>query len=153
MVEAIGLRSVKIRSLNRTVVTIPNAEFANLHIENFTRRDRVLLIAEIGLRYETTPDQLRWVLTEIRKLLLEHPRVTEDPARARFIGFGEHSVNIEIFAYVNTTDWNEFLAVREDIFLRLIDTVEESGTGFASPSTVNYLARDSGIDTERDPAK
>ena len=62
-------------------------------------------------------------------------------------------MNIEIFAYVNTTDWNEFLAVREDIFLRLIDTVEESGTGFASPSTVNYLARDSGIDTERDPAK
>ena len=148
-VEAIGLRSVKIRSLDRTVVTIPNAEFANLHIENFTRRDRILLKAQIGLRYETTPDQLRWVLTEIRKLLLEHPRVTEDPARARFIGFGDHSVDIEIFAYVATSDWNEFLAVREDVFLRLIDIVEESGTGFAFPSTVNYLARDGGIDPER----
>jgi len=149
IVEAIGLRSVKIRSLDRTVVTIPNAEFANLHIENFTRRDRIRLFAEIGLRYETTPDQLRWVLTEIRKLLLEHPLVTEDPARARFIGFGDHSVNIEIFAYVATSDWNEFLAVREDVYLRLIDIVEESGTGFAFPSTVNYLARDSGIDQER----
>lgn len=149
VVEAIGLRSVKIRSLDRTVVTIPNAEFANLHIENFTRRDRIRLFAEIGLRYETTPDQLRWVLAEIRKLLLEHPLVTEDPARVRFIGFGDHAVNIEIFAYVATSDWNEFLAVREDIFLRLIDVVDESGTGFAFPSTVNYLARDSGIDEER----
>jgi small-conductance mechanosensitive channel len=149
VVEAIGLRSVKIRSLNRTVVTIPNAEFANLHIENLTRRDRMLLSARIGLRYETTPDQLRWVLAEIRKLLLEHPRVTEEPARARFVGFGEYSVDIEIFAYVATFDWNEFLAVREDVFLRLIDIVEESGTGFAFPSTVNYLARDGGVDQER----
>jgi MscS family membrane protein len=109
----------------------------------------MLLTAEIGLRYETTPDQLRWVLSEIRKLLLEHPLVTADPARARFVGFGEHSVNIEIFAFVATSDWNQFLAVREDIFLRLIDIIEESGTGFAFPSTVNYLARDSGIDQDR----
>jgi small-conductance mechanosensitive channel len=149
VVESIGLRSVKVRSLDRTVVTIPNAEFANLHIENFTRRDRIRLFAEIGLRLETTPDQLRWVLAEIRKLLLQHPLVTEEPARARFIGFGDHSVKIEIFAFVATTDWNQFLAVREDIFLRLIDIVEESGTGFAFPSTVNYLARDGGIDDER----
>ena len=149
VVEAIGLRSVKIRSLDRTVVTIPNAEFANLHIENLTRRDRIRLFAEIGLRYETTPDQLRWVLAEIRKLLLEHPLVTDDPARARLIGFGDYAVEIEIFAYVATSDWNQFLAVREDIFLRLIEIVEESGTGFAFPSTVNYLARDSGIDQER----
>ena len=149
VVEAIGLRSVKIRSLDRTVVTVPNAEFANLHIVNLTRRDRILLTAEIGLRYETTPDQLRWVLSEIRKLLLEHPLVTADPARARLIGFGDHSVDIEIFAFVATSDWNEFLAVREDVFLRLIDIVDESGTGFAFPSTVNYLARDSGIDQER----
>ncbi len=149
VVEAIGLRSVKIRSLDRTVVTVPNAEFANLHIVNLSRRDQMLLTAEIGLRYETTPDQLRWVLSEIRKLLLEHPLVTADPARARFVGFGEHSVNIEIFAFVATSDWNQFLAVREDIFLRLIDIIEESGTGFAFPSTVNYLARDSGIDQER----
>ena len=149
VIEAIGLRSVKVRSLDRTIVTIPNAEFVNLYIENFARRDRVLLRTTIGLRYETTPDQLRWVLAEIRKLLLQHPMVTPEPARARFAGFGEHSVNIEIFAYVGTNDFNEFLAVQEDIFLRLIDVVDESGTGFAFPSMVNYLARDSGVDAER----
>ena len=149
VIEAIGLRSVKVRSIDRTVVTIPNAEFVNLYIENFTRRDRILLRTTIGLRYETTPDQLRWLLVEIRKLLLQHPMVTPEPARARFAGFGDHSVDIEIFAYVGTNDFNEFLAVQEDIFLRLIDIVDASGTGFAFPSTVNYLARDTGVDAER----
>lgn len=149
VIESIGLRSVKVRSIDRTVVTIPNAEFVNLYIENFTRRDRILLRTTIGLRYETTPDQLRWVLVEVRKLLLQHPMVHDDPARVRFVGFGEHSVDIEIFAYVLTSDNNVFLGVREDIFLRLIDIVDESGTGFAFPSTVNYLARDSGVDAER----
>ncbi|MCA1789357.1 MAG: mechanosensitive ion channel family protein, partial [Thioalkalivibrio sp.] len=149
VIEAIGLRSVKVRSLDRTIVTIPNAEFVNLYIENFARRDRVLLRTTIRLRYETTPDQLRWVLAEVRKLLLQHPMVTPEPARARFAGFGDHSVDIEIFAYVSTNDFNEFLGVQEDIFLRLIDIIDESGTGFAFPSTVNYLARDSGVDAER----
>ena len=149
VIESIGLRSVKVRSIDRTVVTIANAEFVNLNIENFTRRDRILLRTTIGLRYETTPDQLRWVLAEIRKLLLQHPRVTAEPARARFEGFGDHSVDIEIFAYVNTSDFNEFLAIQEDIFLRLIDIVDAAGTGFAFPSTVNYLARDTGVDRER----
>ena len=149
VIEAIGLRSVKVRSIDRTVVTIPNAEFVNLYIENFTRRDRILLRTTIGLRYETTPDQMRWVLVEIRKLLLQHPMVTEEPARVRFVGFGDHSVDIEIFAYVRTNDNNVFLGVREDLFLRLIDLVDASGTGFAFPSTVNYLAKDSGVDAER----
>lgn len=149
VIEAIGLRSVKVRSIDRTVVTIPNAEFVNLYIENFTRRDRILLRTTIGLRYETTPDQLRWLLVEIRKLLLQHPMVTEEPARVRFVGFGDHSVDVEIFAYVRTNDNSVFLGVREDLFLRLIDIVDASGTGFAFPSTVNYLAKDSGVDRER----
>lgn len=148
-VESIGLRSVRIRSLGRTLVSIPNSQFANMHIENFSRRDRILLQTTVQLRYETTPDQLRWVLAEIRRMLLAHPEITEDPARARFAGFGEHSVDIEIFAYAATADWNRFLAVREDVFLRLIDIVDASGTGFAFPSMVNYLARDGGVDEER----
>lgn len=149
VIEGIGLRSVRVRDLNRIIVTIPNAEFVNLYIENLTRRDRILIRTTIQLRYETTPDQLRWVLTEMRKLLLKHPMVTHEPARVRFLGFGEHSYDIELFAYVKSTDYNEFLGIQEDVFLQLIDIVDESGTGFAFPSTVNYLARDSGVDSER----
>ncbi len=148
-VEGLGLRSVKVRSLDRTVYAIPNAEFVNLPLENFTRRDHILLKTILQLRYETTPDQLRWVLAKIRGLLIQHPRVLRDPSRARFVGFGAHSLDIEIFAYVNTTDYNEYLSIQEDIFLRLIDCVEASGTSFAFPSSVTYLARDKGLDTDR----
>ena len=148
-VESIGLRSVKVRSLDRTIVTIPNGEFVNLYLENYTRRDRILLKTILQLRYETTPDQLRWVLRELRSLMLQHPKVLADPSRARFNGFGAHSLDIEIFAYVATPDWNEYLGVQEDLFLRIIDIVDRSGTGFAFPSMVNYMARDTGIDEER----
>jgi len=149
VVEGIGLRSVKIRSLDHSIITVPNAEFVNLNIENLTRRHQMLLQTKINFRYETKPDQLRWLLAEIRKLLLQHPMVAPEPARARFAGFGNHSMDIEIFAYIKTNDFSEFFSIREDIFLRLIDIVEESGTAFAFPSTINYLARDSGMDGER----
>ena len=148
-VEEIGLRSTRIRSLDRTVISIPNAEFVNLQLENFGRRDRILLSCVLQLRYETTPDQLRHVLARVRQLLVGHPRVLEVPARVRFAGFGAHSLDLEIFAYVDSSDWGEFLAIREDLFLRMIDLVEESGTGFAFPSQTLYMARDGGLDAER----
>lgn len=150
-VEEIGLRSTRIRGLDRTITTIPNADFANLHIVNLTKRDRMVFRPTLALRYETTFDQLRLALAKLRELLLAHPRVTDDPARVRFTGFGEYSLNVEIFAYINTSDWNEFLAIQEDIDLRILKIVEEVGTGFAIPSRL-YLARDGGIDDERQQA-
>lgn len=150
-VEDIGLRSTRIRTLDRTVVSIPNAEFASLQIENFSKRDRMRLFTTVGLRYETTPDQLRYLLIEIKKLLAAHPRVDPDPARVRFVGFGSSSLDLEIFAYIRTADVNEFMAVREDIFLRLMDIVGNSGTGFAFPSQTVYDGRD-GIDATKTAA-
>lgn len=149
IVEEIGLRSTRVRTLDRTVVAIPNAEFSSLQLENFARRDKVWFSANLGLRYETTPDQLRWVLVEIRKLLYSHPRVDPDPARIRFVGFGAYSLDLEIFAYVKTTDFGEFLAIREDLYLRIMDIVAASGTGFAFPSQTTYLGRDTGLDAAR----
>ncbi len=148
-VEEIGIRSTRIRTLDRTVITIPNADFSSMQIENYATRDRMRLFAVIGLRYETTPDQLRYVLVEIRKLLYSHERVLPDPARARFIGFGAYSLDIEIFAYVNTPDWGEFLGIREDIYLRIMTIVEQSGSGFAFPSQTLYLGQDPGLPPER----
>jgi MscS family membrane protein len=148
-VEAIGLRSTRVRTLDRTVISVPNAEFSNLHLENFAKRDRMRLYAMIGVRYETTPEQLRYILVEIRKLLYAHERVTPDPARIRFVGFGAYSLDLEIFAYVDTSDWNEFLGVREDIYLRIMDIIEASGSGFAFPSQTLYLGRDEGPSSEK----
>jgi MscS family membrane protein len=151
-VEDIGLRSTRVRTLDRTVVTIPNADFATMQIENFASRDRFLLATTIGVRYETTPDQLRWLLVELKRLLLAHPKVSPDPARVRLGNFGAYSLDIEFFAYVVTTDVDEFIAVREDLYLRIMDVVAASGTGFAFPSQVEYVATDTAIDRERQKA-
>lgn len=149
VVEDIGLRSTRIRTLDRTVLSVPNGEFASMQIENFSRRDRIRLTATLGLRYETTPDQLRYLLIELKKLLVAHPKVSPDPARVRFIGFGAYSLDVEILAYIETTEYDEFLAIREDLFLRIMDIVAESGTGFAFPSQTLYCGTDSGLDAER----
>jgi MscS family membrane protein len=141
-VEEIGIRSTRVRTLDRTVVTIPNAEFSNMKLENFAMRDRMRLFAMIGVRYETTPEQLRYILVEVRRLLYAHERVTPEPARIRFVGFGAYSLDLELFAYVNTSDWNEFLGIREDVYLRIMDIIRASGTGFAFPSQTLYLGRD-----------
>jgi len=151
-VEEVGMRSTRVRTLERTVVTIPNGEFASMQIENFAHRDRIWFHTTLGVRYETSADQMRFLLLELKKLLVGHPKVHPDPARARFVGFGAFSLDIEIFAYVMTRDINEFLAVREDLLLRIIDLVENSGTGFAFPSQTIYTASDSGIDADRGKA-
>jgi MscS family membrane protein len=98
-VQEIGLRSTRIRSRERTLVTIPNAEFSQMKLENFSVRDQRLLRTTLNLRYETTMDQLRYVLAELRKLLFGHPMVTESPARVRFVDLGAYSIDVEIFAY------------------------------------------------------
>jgi MscS family membrane protein len=147
-VERIGLRSTRVRTLDRTVVSIPNAEFANLKLENFADRDRIWLKVNLGLRYETTPDQLRHVLVHLRELLHAHPRIDPDPARVRFVGFGANSLDLEVYAYVRTRDYDEFLAVREDLYLRMMDVVAASGTAFAFPSQTVYRG-DQGLDAER----
>jgi potassium efflux system protein len=148
-VEAIGLRSTKVRGLDRTVINVPNADFSKKELINYAKRDRMLLKTIIGLRYETSDEQLRYVLAKIRELLLSHPKITEDPARVRFVGYGDFSLNIEIFAYAIAQDWGEFLGIQEDVFLRIMRIIEESGTGFAFPSQTTYLARDGGLDAER----
>jgi MscS family membrane protein len=151
-IEAIGIRSTRIRGIDRTVTTIPNGVLSKMSVVNFTQRDLMLLKSVIGLRYETTPEQLRFVLAKLRELLLAHPMVTPEPSRVRFAGFGECSLNVEVFAYVGTKDWNEFLGIQEDIYLRMIDVVAASGTGIAFPSQTIYFARDGGLDPDKSTA-
>ncbi len=148
-VEEIGLIATRIRSLERTLVTVPNAQFSEMQLDNFMARDRRLFKTVLNLRYETTPDQLRYILAELRTLLLGHPKVTPDPARVRFVGMGTYSLDVEIFAYLRCQDQNAFLAIQEDLLLRMIDIVNESGTGFAFPSQTTYVGHDGGVDAER----
>jgi MscS family membrane protein len=148
-VEEVGLRSTRVRTLDRTVVTIPNGEFSNLQIENFARRDRFWYHPTLGLRYETTPDQIRYVLVEVRRLLYAHPKVDSASVRIRFVGFGSSSLDLEVFSYITVTDFGEYLEVAEDLNLRIMDIVAAAGSSFAFPSQTTYVEQGSGLDADR----
>ena len=130
-VEAIGIRSARIRSLDRTLTTIPNGTLAGMPIINFSRRDRILIQTIIGLPVKTTPAQLNIILTKFRALLSADPRVDAASSRARFVGIGASSLDIEVFAYVDTTHWDAFLGIREEILLRMMSIVEQEGMTLA----------------------
>ncbi len=151
-VEEIGLLSTRIRGIDRTVTAVPNGDFSRKELVNFAKRDRMLLRTTLCLRYETTSEQLRFVLAKLRSMLLAHPKLLEEPARVRFLNCENYSYNVEIFVYADTSDINEFLAIQEDVMLRVIDIVEGAGTGFAVPAQRNYLSRDRGLDGERSHA-
>jgi MscS family membrane protein len=140
-IEDIGMRSTRIRTLDRTVVTVPNGQLAAVQIENFSRRDKFWFHPILDLRYETTPDQIRALLAAIREMLIEHPDVDNDPARVRLIGLGASSLKVEIFAYVHAVNPDAFLEIQEQLMLRLMELVEQAGTGFASSPTL-YVTRD-----------
>ncbi|WP_308917820.1 mechanosensitive ion channel family protein [Jannaschia sp. LMIT008] len=140
-VEDIGLRSTRLRTLDNTLLTIPNGDMAAARIENFAGRRRFNWTTILGLRYETTPDQMRAVLWRLEQLLAGDERVDEG-FRARFVGFGPSSLDIEIFAYLLADSQPAQLAVRQDLNLAIMDIVGECGTGFAFPSQTVYLARD-----------
>jgi MscS family membrane protein len=130
-------------------VIVPNAEFAQLQLENISIRNKTLFRVTLGLRYETTSEQLRYVLANLREMLLGHPKVSSENLRVRFRRFGDYSLDLEIFAYILTNDWPEYWAIREDLNLRIMDIVKDAGTGFAFPSQTAYLTDDSGLDAER----
>lgn len=148
-IETIGIRSTRIRALDRTLVTVANADLVKMQIVNFSRRDRSLLKTVIGLRYETTPDQLRYILRELRTLLTGHPAVLADTVRVRLVGLGDSALNVELFAHVATPVLAEFLEIQEGLLLTVVDIVTGAGSGFAYPSTTAYLGRDPGIDKDR----
>jgi MscS family membrane protein len=151
-VEDISLRSTRIRTVERTELSIPNGALATMNVENLTRRDKILFKTNFGLRTETSPDQLRYVLAEVRRMLYEHPKVETSSARIRFVGIAASSLDLEIFSYLLTQDMSEFTAIREDLLLRIVDIVSEGGSSFAFPSRTTYITRDPGLDKEKSEA-
>lgn len=141
-VEDITLFATRLRTPERSLVSIPNGTLLTKEIENLSRRERFLFTHILGLRYETTPAQLRAVLEALRKLLAEHPLVAPEEQRARLLRLGASSLDLELRAYVLAPDWPGFLAVQEELLLSVMEIVAASGTGIAFPSQTLYLGRD-----------
>lgn len=148
-VESIGVRSIQLRAVDRTLISIPNAQFADMEIVNWAKCDQMLINETIGVRYETRPDQLRYLLAKLREMLHGHPRIDNDTIRVRFSGYGDSSLNITIRVYARTREWNDFHAIREDVLLRTYDVVTEAGSSFAFPSRTIYMGKDDGLEKER----
>jgi MscS family membrane protein len=149
VVEDIGLRSTRIRTDERTLLAIPNGTVATINLENLSRRDKILFKTNLGLRPETKADHMRFVLAEIRRLLYSHSKVETKTVRVRLTDIAGSSLSVEVVAYILTRDFNEFAAVREDLLLRMMDVMEDSGGGLALPSQTLYLSRDAGVEKEK----
>jgi MscS family membrane protein len=130
-VEAIGMRSTRFRTLDRTLVTFPNGKLADMKSETFAARDRIRLYANLGLSYRTTAAQMRQVLAGIEEALARHPRLAPDAPSVRFTEVKESTLNVEVAAMFATADWNEFTRIRQELLLRFMEIVEQAGTALA----------------------
>jgi len=138
-IEEIGLRSTRIRTLDRSVVSIPNGQISNDRLEDLSGRDKFWLHPVLSLRYETTAAQMRAALAGIRRLLLDDSRVEQDSVRVRFLSFGSSSLDVEVFAYISAGDFSDFLAIQEELLLRMMDAIQAAGTRMALPSQTTYV--------------
>jgi MscS family membrane protein len=143
-VEDIGLRSTRVRTEERTLLAIPNGTVATINIENLSRRDKILFKTVLGLHVDTSAEHLRNVLSEIRGVLSGHEKIEKNTIRVRLTELAASAINVELVCYVLTRDFDEFAAVREDLLLRIMSFVEDSGTSLASPSQTLYLSGDPG---------
>ena len=141
-VDQIGLRSTRIRTMDRTVVSVPNGQISTLNIETLSERDKFWFRHVVGLRYETTPAQIRSIVKEMRELLARQPEADLDSVRVRFLRLGAFSLDIELFVYFFAPDWNRFLEIQESLLLQVMEIVERAGTEIAFPSQTLHLSDD-----------
>ncbi len=149
IVEDIGLRSLKLRTLDQKLLVIPNGVLAQMQFENMNSRRKILINQNFLLRIETQVEQLRYVLDRVQNMLNEHPGVEFGSSRVRVANFAGAAFELELFAYCKTGKWPEFTAIRQNVILKIAEIVEAAGTRFAAPTRVTYQASDAGIDAEK----
>jgi MscS family membrane protein len=148
-VEDIGLRSTRIRTEERTVVSIPNGTVATATLENFKFRDKILCKQLVRLRYDLAPDHLRYVLAQIREVLARNPKVEAATSRVRVLRFGDYAIEVEIYVYILERDYGLFLAAQEALILDVIDALDRTGGALALPSQATIVTQDSWVDPQK----
>jgi len=134
-VDFIGLRSTRIRTSDRTILTVPNGQLAAVNVETLSARDKYWFRHIVGLRYETSAEQMRRVIDDIRTYLAAHPMVDRtDTVRVRFFRFGAHSLDIDLYAYVLAPDWERFLETQQEMMIEVMAIVERAGASIALPA-------------------
>jgi len=143
-IEDIGLRSTRIRTADRTLVTVPNGSFAAMTLENFNARDKMLFHITLNLRRDTTPEQVRTVLGSVGETLRQNLKIEGGVMPVRFTGIGSYSLDLEVFVYILTRDGDEFLRIQQELLLTILDEIAAAGTALALPTqaSVTYSSPD-----------
>jgi MscS family membrane protein len=141
-VEDIGLRSIKLRTLDQNMLVVPNMALAQTQFENMKARPKLLISQNLSLRIETRVEQLRVVMERVQRMLDEHPSIESGTSRIRVSNFAGAAFELELWAYAKTGDWAEFTAIRQDVILKIADIVEAAGARFAAPTRLTYLSRE-----------
>ena len=145
-IEVIGLRSTRVRTLDRTLVTIPNGQMATMTLENISARDQFWLRQVIGVEHQTPAPALNSLLTDVRALLEREPRIIPATMRARFLRFAESNLELEVVAYVAARDWNHFLEIQEGILMRIRELIRSAGVEIGYPARAIYLKNEIAMD-------
>ncbi len=141
-VERIGIRSTQLRTPDRTLLVVANGDLAQSRVEKMSARDGFRLSAVLGLRYETTPAQMRAIVAALREVLAKDALVDPASVRVHFLAFGASSLDVDIKATIRTADAAVYREAVERLNLAFMDAVAAQGAGFAFPSQTVYLARD-----------
>jgi MscS family membrane protein len=149
VVQDIGLRSTRLRTAERTLLSIPNGIMATVTIENLRFRDKFLCQQIIRLRYDLSSDHVRFVLNEIREILRVNPKVEDSSARARFLRFAEYSLEVELFCYILEPEYADYLATQEALLLEIMDRLERAGAVVALPTQTTIVTQDSWVQAEK----
>jgi MscS family membrane protein len=148
-VADIGLRSLKLRTLDQNLLVVPNGLLAQMQFENMKQRPKLLLQQNFSLRIETQVEQLRFVLDGVQRMLDEDPAIEAGSSRLRVTSFAGAAFELELFAFAKTGDFREFTGIRQEIILKIAGIVEAAGTRFAAPTRLTYQSKDPGLDTNK----
>ncbi|HIE32006.1 MAG TPA: mechanosensitive ion channel family protein [Methanosarcinales archaeon] len=138
-VEDVGLRSTRVRRFDQALVTVPNSRFIKSDIVNFTRMKKRRIKFYLGVSYKTSRKQMEEVVEGIKQLIKDDPNFDHTFYMVHFTDFGAYSLDIFIYCFTKTTVWDEFLAVREELNLKIMRLLEEVGVEIAYPTQTIYL--------------
>jgi MscS family membrane protein len=142
VVEDIGLRTTRLRTLTNTVVSVPNARIASVEVENLSFRTKIRYWPTLRLRYDTTQEQMRTIMDRVKETLEQNEHVYEEPLRVRFTDFDNDAVLIKVHSFIKTTDFDQFLGIAEDINFQIMEIVKSAGASFALPGRAIYMEGD-----------
>ena len=144
-VEEIGLRSTRVRTFAKTVVSIPNAALANATVENHSLMPKRRIKFNLGVTYDSTVEQVSGLVTQVEEYLKGNPDIDQEFMLVKFTTFNASSLDLFVYCFTVTTDWTQHLAIRQDVNLKIMSMVEEMGMSIAFPTQTLHLVEDKDV--------